>query len=357
LLIHRLRHHDAVVRLIQSIYHKAVPHPRIVQLHINTECNFRCDYCYSTKVGEEIPDWLDIIRQASALRVSRIEFLGGEPLLAPQLEPCIAACDRAGMAVTIFTTGTLLSDERVEFLRALRTTPKLVFKFDERRCYEQLCSPDARHYEQLLDAVRRSKEAGLDTLLNVVVSKKNTSRIPEILERSDALGVTPTFERYMPAHDGGADQELALDASDWNSVLKQVETYYSGKDRAFLAASVVKGNSCSCYMDLVSIDVNGNVLPCPFAAPAQRIGNVNEEPLQAIWSRYPTHRAEWMEIPADCRSCDEKLICHGGCRTATFARDGSYDGRDPLCNGETIPTVGICGHTICESAGRGQFRR
>src|SRR5262249_50686297 len=96
-------------------------------LEITRCCNLTCVHCYADSSpqldleGEmALADWLNVIDEAVVLGCSRIQFIGGEPTLHPQLLTMIRHARTAGIAsVEVFTNATSINDSFAEAFRQL----------------------------------------------------------------------------------------------------------------------------------------------------------------------------------------------------------------------------------------------
>lgn len=92
------------------------------QLIVTRRCNLSCGYCNEfDKVSQPVPyDTLvaRIDHLTGVLGVTIMDFLGGEPLLHPQIAELIAYARRKGCWTNIITNGLLLSAERIAQLNA-----------------------------------------------------------------------------------------------------------------------------------------------------------------------------------------------------------------------------------------------
>ena len=93
--------------------------PRSVNYFISRKCNYSCKFCFHTaKTSHSLP----IEESAKGLRLlkdagcEKINFAGGEPYLHPILlgELCQVASEELGMAVSIISNGSLISNEWME---------------------------------------------------------------------------------------------------------------------------------------------------------------------------------------------------------------------------------------------------
>jgi MoaA/NifB/PqqE/SkfB family radical SAM enzyme len=92
------------------------------QLIVTRRCNLSCGYCNEfDKVSQPVPyDTLTarIDHLTDVLGVTIMDFLGGEPLLHPQIAELIGYARRKGCWTNIITNGLLLSAERITQLNA-----------------------------------------------------------------------------------------------------------------------------------------------------------------------------------------------------------------------------------------------
>ncbi len=248
-LINKLRYNNLITRFIQKSYYNLFNYPKTLQLHINTECNFNCKYCYSKKVVKNRPDWMNIITQAKKLKLKRIEFLGGEPFFDKKIKDYIKKCEKERIDLTIYTNAILLTDEMIDFLTKLKISLLLVIKFDDKECYERYTTKNKKFYENLINIIKKCRRKNIKTIGHIIITKKNINKINYLLNLSKKLDVIPTFERYMPINKD-LDKELEIDSKEWGKALEYINKFYRTLDQNFLVSSIIKGNTCSCYIDL-----------------------------------------------------------------------------------------------------------
>src|SRR5688572_27205159 len=90
------------------------------QLIVTRRCNLACGYCNEfDKVSQPVPFETLVARMdhlIDELGVTIMDFLGGEPLLHPQIADLVAHAHERGCWTNIITNGFLLSDELVRKL-------------------------------------------------------------------------------------------------------------------------------------------------------------------------------------------------------------------------------------------------
>jgi len=127
-----------------------------------------------------------------------------------------------------------------------------------------------------------------------------------------------------------------------------IDKTYSKVNEVVESAALLRKGFCSCFTDILSITADGIALPCPFAPPELSVGNVKRETLKEIWKTYEERRKKWREIPDECRTCENKYKCGGGCKTYSYLKTGNF-GKDPLCNTNVPTTKGRCVYCLIRS--------
>ena len=89
-----------------------------VNLHITNACNYQCNFCFAhfneTNNLLRFKDWQTIIKKLKEVNCQKITFVGGEPLLHPDLAKLLAYTKSLGITTSIVTNGSLLTPEFLE---------------------------------------------------------------------------------------------------------------------------------------------------------------------------------------------------------------------------------------------------
>lgn len=153
-------------------------------VELTGSCNLECVHCY-TDSGPGLPvrGALDrerlrgVIDEAAALGCARIQFIGGEPTLHPDLAELIAHARRAGIdEVAVYTNGTRLTDE----LRRVIVEQRVGLAFS-------VYGPDAAVHDAVtrrkgsfaktMDSVRWALQQGLSVRVGVIAMDANRAQI------------------------------------------------------------------------------------------------------------------------------------------------------------------------------------
>ena len=95
--------------------------PLLASMDWLSGCNLRCRHCFMRYAGpipamrpaHDVESMLEVLRD---LGVLFLVVTGGEPLLRPDFKPLYMKAKRCGFILTLFSNGTLLDDEVLDFL-------------------------------------------------------------------------------------------------------------------------------------------------------------------------------------------------------------------------------------------------
>lgn len=180
------------------------------------------------------------------------------------------------------------------------------------------------------------------------VGKFNFNHVREITNRSIELGAYPAFERYVPVEDEKINKKFELHKKQWAKTLKLIDKTYSKVNEVIESAALLRRGFCSCFGDILSITTDGIVLPCPFAPPELSVGNVRKGTLKEIWKNYEARRKKCRKIPDECRTCENKYQCGGGCKMHSYLKTSNF-GKDALCNTNIPTTKGYSAFSLIRS--------
>ncbi len=322
-------------------------------VQLTNRCNLKCTYCY-TESGpqagggeltmDEAKSVLTELREAGA----RIVMLsGGEPTIYPDIEALIGfACGDLGLKVTLVSNGTHM-------------TPKVLGALQEHGCTVQvsLDAVDPRLYREIrgnhllskaLDGIEHLRRHDIPVTLSVTLTNANKAYAGDIVRY--AIDRDIQFVHFAPTHwkDGSAFQRN-LFIKDLEPILQ--ELYQLQKDNYLyvcidfienLVLPIVLGVRRQHYCNAmagrtVEVASDGTAYFCAAQrdVPEMRIGSIKDgQRLTELVStarnngRFPDLGAETIE---ECRSCEYRYICAGGCRAMTWHQTGGLHRKHPNC--------------------------
>jgi radical SAM protein with 4Fe4S-binding SPASM domain len=312
------------------------PFLHALKLELDTRCTLNCRMCYveRSRAALDLGTLTELFEQLRGARV-RIEILGGEPLLRPDLVEIVARARRVAGApfVSLYTNGVLVEPDLARGLRDAGLGAALVTLVSERPAvHDAFCGVDGT-FRRTVRGIQLLREAGIEVYTFTAVHRENYRQYRELHRFvREELGVRPTFFQYVPQ---SADDSLVIDRQDWSSikhwVLAEQNPEHMHRVRQFC---LLTGNACSGGNFVLTVKADGSVQPCPFVSDLG-LGNLHQ---QDIWSIYAARSAKpgWLEfkrLPAECEPCSYREVCGGGCRAASRRLFGSYARRDHQCLG------------------------
>jgi MoaA/NifB/PqqE/SkfB family radical SAM enzyme len=278
----------------------------ILALTVHTACNCRCVMCDIWRANadrrEIAPDVLDRhLDDLRALRVQRVMLTGGEPLLHSNLWALCDRLQRAGIRVTLITTGLLLAAHAEaigpaidEVVVSIDGPPDV---HDEIRRVKGGFHRIARGLQALQSQPRVPR-----TIVRSVVQRANHARLPLTIEAVRRLGVdrlsflaadvsSPAFNRPDPWPAEriaeialSRDQVYALEASIRDVASRCTEAIAAGfvlggleslrRIHGYYAALAGLGPfplvRCNAPWVSAVLEADGRLRPCFFHAPYGR---------------------------------------------------------------------------------------
>lgn len=179
-----------------------IPHPKtkVMQINVTSACNLKCEYCSfkanaPAKMGkkltdEEIGHWISLFNRDIGDDGLMI-IAGGEPEL--ERKTVNSLIEKTGGKKIIFTNGTLLDKNRLEYYRD--NDIGIIFSLDgDELTHESKRKGDSGSYKKLEKALLTAKEIGFEFGISTVVGYHNVAKLPEIVEYFN--------EKYCPASIG-----------------------------------------------------------------------------------------------------------------------------------------------------------
>ena len=301
-------------------------------LRLTEDCNLGCAYCYAeAQPGGETMTPETACR---ALELAcppggslRIQFTGGEPLLAWETVSAVAEFGRKTgrrLAMAIQTNGTLLTEARCRELLALPCAVGVSLDgpgaLNGCRRY-----PDGRpSCEETLAGIRRLGSVGGRCNLTAVVTARNADRLDLLADLALTLGnVRGVGLDLIRPLGRGAGAELAPEPEALRRGLRALVRKTLSLERAGIPFRLREldrwrsrrksgGAPYYCYAQTnlsLAADARGDLWPCSSLAGLApfRLGNLRDG-LPAPERAFPA-----LTPPVACQQCDRFSLCGGGC--------------------------------------------
>jgi MoaA/NifB/PqqE/SkfB family radical SAM enzyme len=261
----------------------------IIQFQYDYTCNFRCDHCSVKKFqGRKkgryftLDDVRELSRQADEMGLAQIVITGGEPLVFPDFDDLVKAIEPQKFYIISDTNGWFLDEERARHLKSIGID-KIQLSVDSVSAADHdEFRKKAGSHERALGAIDAAKSAGLNIIIQTVVSKQRvrSQEFIEFLEfaKKKDVGVFVTYAKPVGSWEGNFD--VLVDRADMD-YMRVLEKKYNVFTHLTPAYGLDLG--CIAVKRMVSITKYGDVMPCPYIHTT--LGNFFEEPLKDIITR------------------------------------------------------------------------
>jgi radical SAM protein with 4Fe4S-binding SPASM domain len=287
---------------------------------------------------------IDIFREKA--KIPFFSFTGGEPLLREDLETLIAYAVGRHLRVNLITNGTLASPERARSLyEAGLRTAQVSLESPDPAIHDRLCGAPGSH-ARTLAGIRALQDAGIRVQTNSTLTKPNRESLLSMPAFLKSIGVDRfSMNLYIPAANADRAPELFVSYSETGAFVDEVRKralsagltfYWYSPTPLCIYNPVARGlgnKSCAAADGLLSVDPEGNILPC--SSYPESLGNILRKDFSELWF---SDRAAYFKnkryAPESCVSCGSFTACQAACplywayagygeleREATLARD------------------------------------
>jgi uncharacterized protein len=326
-------------------------------LHVTDHCNLRCVYCYlpharadmSAETGRAAIDATFRSALAHGYSQVKLKYAGGEPLLC---FPLITQLHRHAQALSnqhdlaldgvLLSNGTLLTAQMVKTMQSLGL--RLMISLDGLGEYHNR----QRHFADgrgSFDAVARAINLALSHSLvpdiSITISGRNADGLPElmawVLERDLPFSLNFYRENDFSASQADLRLEEECIIEKMLAAYKVIEANLPRRsllaslaDRANLSAPHLR--TCSVGHSYLVFNHLGQVAKCQMDIK-HIVTDVNDpDPLTTVGESAIGVRNLKVDEKVECRDCQWRYWCAGGCPLMAYRATGRYDVKSPNCN-------------------------
>ena len=313
---------------------------RSAYLHVTQACNLDCAGCYSRDEhrnrSRDLPleALCAIVDELAAQGVRHLVVSGGEPFLRDDLPDLVRhAKERAGIgSIDVLTNGTCVTTEKLEAMAPY--VDRVSVSFDGLSADAPAPIRGRQLFDQLVGAVRAIQAAGIAAHIIPTIHRGNASDIAAYSALAAELGVTMNFSLLSAP---GEDGSLAGLLPDEGTFAQLAASMLGTKEHPPVqVADVPSGTGlrlslgCGAGCNGVSVGHDGRVYPCHMLHdPALALGSLAPGAFDA--PDFSELRQVTVDEVEDCRDCELKYLCGGGCRARAYHATGSLHARDPYC--------------------------
>ncbi|MEW6359798.1 MAG: radical SAM protein [Planctomycetota bacterium] len=243
-------------------------------LELTRRCNLRCLHCYlGRSIGPRQKElttgqFLSIIDEIVDAECLDLLITGGEPLLREDFSTIYQRAVERGLLVTVFTNGTLITDEVLDVFEDLPPRDVEITLYGATEDTYERITGRAGCYRRCIEGIERLLDRGIRLALKTVLTTLNRHEFFDIERIARGYGVsfrldaglsvcfdgdrTPIALRVPP------DEAVEMEFSDHDR-LRQRRAYFE-KTRGHEWGEALYG--CSAGRTMFHIDPYGKLKPC-----------------------------------------------------------------------------------------------
>jgi radical SAM protein with 4Fe4S-binding SPASM domain len=305
-------------------------------IELTLRCNVRCKHCYILYPGatDEEMSTEQVKRVLDKLAEKGVLFLlmtGGEILARCDFKDIYLHARRLGFILTLFTNGTLVTEEMADFLAKWppRRIEITIYGHTE-ETYEKVTGVRGS-FKRFRHGVHLLLDRKLPLALKTFIIKTIEHEFEDIRAWAEGLGTKFRYDAMVnPRLDGNLDVLSERVSAERYVELEGTDETHQ-KEYLRLRALAEKGNArgvtangsafrCGAGIKTFHVDPKGQLHPCMLWRSTPY--NLLEEHVPGAWKHHLTAlRSLRMPQETGCSSCSNNLSC-GNCASTSFLETG-----------------------------------
>jgi radical SAM protein with 4Fe4S-binding SPASM domain len=304
--------------------------PSSVLVEVCYTCNEDCRHCCiddHSKRGLTLEQYGALFDQMVRAGTFYVILSGGEPFTRRDFMQIVRAARKRRLSVTVFTNGTLVTDQHVADLRALYVDEVHVSLYAASAALHDGITKMSGSFAKSRAAIDKLLAAGVTVRIKCPLMRMTAGGVGELKELAKQLGVTIQYSPIVTARNDGDLQthqfrlvpaQLRKVVGDADIIPRGVGPIYFRENPDCIPCDVVFNGG--------SIDPDGNVYACN----QLRIvgGNILSRPLGEIWKEsraFKDLRAIRLRDLEECSRCELFQHCTR-CPGLAYLEDGNLLG-------------------------------
>jgi len=321
-----------------------------VHLNLTEACNQHCLHCGAitgTKRNDELKkeEIFLLIDNLVRLGVDSLAMTGGEPFLRKDLFEILKyASDR--LNVVLSTNATMITPADAKTLRKYKLNIQISLDGSTSDIHDSIRGVGS--FVKTIQGIELIMEQGIENChLCVVVMRKNWKDIVSVVSLAREKGIRGI--RFLPLQKLGKAREkwedLALSPKEYEEFYRTLygeiidsfpEIKISTGLQGFSLQDTNSGMWCQIGRSL-AITSHGDLYPCPLLTENRfYLGNIRDRGLDDVVNLPKREKLvhdylDRREKMDECRTCDWRGFCQGGCPASVYLEKGRDLGVDGLC--------------------------
>ena len=313
--------------------------PLSASIELTERCILHCIHCY---LGDQdalrhnrarelnTAQWINIIDQIADLGCLYLFITGGDPLIRKDFAEIYSHARRRGLLVTVFTNGTLVTDEIIDLFRQLPPFKVEITLYGATPGTYETITGVPGSYPRCLAGVDKLRALGLDVRLKTIVMKPNQQEFQQIVDFCRARSHRGKYRFDFAIHGclDGDQGPTALRLEPEEAVKMELtqpdraqnwRDYYQ-KRLPQTPALPDRLYDCGAGTRVFHINPYGHLQPC---LAVRHIGfDLTQGTMPDVLSILRRY-LDSLKIPEDspCRSCSQRMVC-SSCPAFSYLESG-----------------------------------
>lgn len=304
-----------------------MPKLRNLDLEISNPCNERCIHCYrtceQTKQGFlSLNDIHKIFEDIKTIREERINVLltGGEALLNKDWRKIMGYSMEQKARVSLFTNGSLMSEDDVEFLSRFNGNPNFkevqISLYSLKSEIHDAITGLKGSCEKSLKAIDELNSAGVKVFVSCPVMKQNLPTIADLMRHMDNAGINSCADLFIFSNSDYKAKNLVqrLSVDDLDAFYAETSKnnfelgYIWGHDRH--QENIFDQLFYGAAANGILVSGDGNIYP--MIGWYEKLGNIRKDSIENIFLNNPLlKKCRQIKVGdfEECCECDDIGYC------------------------------------------------
>lgn len=302
--------------------------PYRMDLALTYRCNAACGHCYVGRPRDmeslSTEDWKRVIDKLWDLGIPHAVFTGGEATVHADLAALIRHAEHVGLVTGLLTNGIKLADESYlqELVEAGLDHIQITLESHDEGIHNRMVGAEV--WKQTVQGIRNAVATDVYTITNTTLTTLNAPLIEETIEFLKDLGIA-TFACNSLIYTGkGPSSGVGIPEEELEALMVRVRDKAIAKGMRLIWYTPTQycefhpvdlelgAKFCTAARYNMCVEPSGDVIPCQ--SYYSSLGNILQDDWESIWN-HPTavsiRDRDW--VMEKCGSCDELLLCGGGC--------------------------------------------
>ncbi len=328
-------------------------------LHVAHDCNIRCKYCFAAQgdfecgrllmpieVGKKALDF--VVANSGKRRQLEVDLFGGEPLMNWEVcKELVEYGKKIGeengkiLRFTVTTNGTLLNDEKIEFIN--ENFHNVVLSIDGRKTINDEMRPTPAGggtYDMIVPKFKQLAKGrnGKSYYVRGTFTSQNLDFDKDVIHLAD-LGFSETSVEPVVSEPGDffsiKESDLPEIFDSYDRLAEEMVSRINRNDEFNFfhytidlergPCLIKRVSGCGAGTEYLSITPEGDIYPChQFVGKDEfKMGNIMEDNFADLEDF--DFRSAHVGTKEDCQECWAKYYCSGGCHANAYNFNGTIN--------------------------------